>query len=141
MLLLHDICRTKKRQRIILFLHDLHQLNMLTNRPLLTQTHTPQASALGLDPARTIVELLPLLLLHGNCFCGCVCAWRASLHALFFSFFYFFFLHVPASVHMLPTSPSHYPVGPLLLLHPATNMHVSSPSVLSPLGNNSSGIC
>lgn len=31
------------------------------------RAHTPQPSALGLDPVRTIVELLPLLLLDGNC--------------------------------------------------------------------------
>ncbi len=99
--------------------------------------HTPQPSALGLDPVRTIVELLPLLLLDGNCLwvlyhsLSCVCA-PVRVRREFACLFAGVCICQPACT----CNPALHPItlhSRSILLHPATNMYVTSPSILSPL--------
>ena len=101
-------------------------------------THTLQPSALGLDPVRTIVELLPLLLLDGNC----LWALNHSLGSVCVC------LHVPASVHTPPPPPpplhAHH-ITQWVYFAASCHKYVCDLTFHSltpvPLGNNSSGIC
>lgn len=63
------MCLTISFQRpsLLLPLHTYKPTETCTNTNSFLHTHSPQPGALGLDPVRTTVELLPLLPLHGNC--------------------------------------------------------------------------
>lgn len=107
----------------------------------LTHTHTSQSSALGLDPVRTIVELLPLLLLDGNCLwalydslcsvCVCVCCCACKRWVCLWVF-----ACASQRAHVAQLCipiPSHYTVGLFCCILPQICMCVTSPSILSPL--------
>ena len=111
-------------------------MHILTNLP----KHTLPSSALGLDPVGTIVELLPLLLRDGNCLwaldnsLGCVCVCVRACVRVWLS------MLVCVCVCVCQSACTCYPaLHPItlhsrsFLLHPATNMYVTSPSILSPL--------
>lgn len=98
-------------------------------------------SAPGLDPVRTIVELLPLLLLDGNCLWAFITLCSLSLCVCVFALLQGVSLYLFAGVFACGSQServTHRSV-PLhlhsrcVLLHPSTYICVTSAPILSPL--------